>query len=488
MDARAQCDRARTLAWCREVRRSDRVAEDKASGIDTRADLEGSSSNSPADRPGRSPRRAGSRCGGEGDDHLGSRRQREDVAAARVGRPSGPAASARRRPGATRPAGRPAVLARPAGRGPSGLRHSQPRGTASSDTRLQRAGDGRPGAVGARRCVATDIVAGHRRSARAALAGGSRPAHPPADEPSRQRARGRWPRAAICGCACISSAWPASWPRSARRICASPSARPASCSRPRGSRCPRPGWRCCTSGPKGGPRACGWRRSRWPVTPTRSGSWPSSPAATARSPSTCSPRCWTASPDDVQQLLLRTSLLDRVNGELADLLTGRPGSERILLDLEDANAFVVSLDPERTWFRYHHLFADFLRLELRRTRPEEVPALHRRAAGWFVRHGQVVDAIRHTQAAGDWPEAARLLADHSFSLTLDGQAADHPGAAAGLPAGSRAMTPSWPWCAPRMTCSTDTWTRRPPTWRSPRPTSRRRHQIASAASGWRSRR
>ena len=127
-------------------------------------------------------------------------------------------------------------------------------------------------------------------------------------------------------------------------------------------------------------------------------------------------------PDDVQDLLLRTSLLDRVNGELADLLTGRPGSERILLSLEDANAFVESLDPERTWFRYHHLFADLLRLELRRTLPAEVPALHRRAAGWFTLQGQVVEAIRHTQAAGDWPDAARLLADHSFSLTLDGQA------------------------------------------------------------------
>ena len=127
-------------------------------------------------------------------------------------------------------------------------------------------------------------------------------------------------------------------------------------------------------------------------------------------------------PADVQDLLLRTSLLDRVNGELADLLTGRPGSERILLELEDANAFVESLDPERTWFRYHHLFADLLRLELRRTLPEEVPTLHRRAAGWFTLQGQVVNAIRHTQAAGDWPEAARLLADHSFSLTLDGQA------------------------------------------------------------------
>ena len=127
-------------------------------------------------------------------------------------------------------------------------------------------------------------------------------------------------------------------------------------------------------------------------------------------------------PPDVQDLLLRTSLLDRVNGELADLLTGRPGSERILLSLEDANAFTESLDPERAWFRYHHLFADFLRLELRRMLPDQVPVLHQRAAEWFIRQGQVVDAIRHTQAAGDWADAARLLADHSFSLTLDGQA------------------------------------------------------------------
>jgi LuxR family transcriptional regulator, maltose regulon positive regulatory protein len=127
-------------------------------------------------------------------------------------------------------------------------------------------------------------------------------------------------------------------------------------------------------------------------------------------------------PGEVRDLLLRTCLLDRVNAGLADLLTGRPGSERILLELEDANAFVVSLDPERTWFRYHHLFADLLRLELRRTLPEHEPALHRRAAAWFARQGHVADAIRHTQAAGDWHDAARLLADHSFSLTMDGQA------------------------------------------------------------------
>ena len=127
-------------------------------------------------------------------------------------------------------------------------------------------------------------------------------------------------------------------------------------------------------------------------------------------------------PAEVQRLLLRTALLDRVNGELADLLTGRSGSERILLDLEDTNAFVLSLDPARTWFRYHRLFADLLRLELRRRLPEELRVLHRLAAQWFNEHGEIIDSIRHTQAAGDWSDAARLLADHSFGLTLDGQA------------------------------------------------------------------
>ncbi|MFD7155524.1 LuxR C-terminal-related transcriptional regulator [Kribbella sp. NPDC059898] len=126
-------------------------------------------------------------------------------------------------------------------------------------------------------------------------------------------------------------------------------------------------------------------------------------------------------PDDVQRLLLRTSVLDRVNGELADLLTGAVGSERILLALEDANAFVVSLDHERTWFRYHHLFRDLLRLELRRT--NDVHQLHREAAHWFSEYGDIAEAVRHLQAAGDWAEAAQLLTDHALSLTLDGEAA-----------------------------------------------------------------
>jgi LuxR family transcriptional regulator, maltose regulon positive regulatory protein len=126
-------------------------------------------------------------------------------------------------------------------------------------------------------------------------------------------------------------------------------------------------------------------------------------------------------PSEVQSMLLRTSLVDGINGELADLLASRLWSEKMLLELEDANAFVVSLDPERTWFRYHHLLADFLRLELRRKFADEVPDLHRRAARWLADHGEVVEAVRHMLAAGDWPDGARLLADHLFSLTLDGQ-------------------------------------------------------------------
>ncbi|WP_191334970.1 LuxR C-terminal-related transcriptional regulator, partial [Amycolatopsis acidiphila] len=101
---------------------------------------------------------------------------------------------------------------------------------------------------------------------------------------------------------------------------------------------------------------------------------------------------------------------------------GRSGSEQMLLALEDANAFVVSLDAERTWFRYHHLLADFLRLELRRRSADEVPGLHRRAARWLADRGNVVEAVRHTIAAGDWPDAARLVADNSFKWVLDGQA------------------------------------------------------------------
>jgi ATP/maltotriose-dependent transcriptional regulator MalT len=91
--------------------------------------------------------------------------------------------------------------------------------------------------------------------------------------------------------------------------------------------------------------------------------------------------------EPVRRLLLRTSVLERISGELADLLTGGSGGELILQDLEKAGAFVVSLDARRSWFRYHRLFADLLQLELRGTAPAEVPALHAAAAGWFAGNG-----------------------------------------------------------------------------------------------------
>jgi LuxR family maltose regulon positive regulatory protein len=125
----------------------------------------------------------------------------------------------------------------------------------------------------------------------------------------------------------------------------------------------------------------------------------------------------------VRELLLRTSVLERVSGPLADFLTGGSGSERVLQQLEDTNAFVTSVDARRSWFRYHSLFADLLRLELRRVAPEIVDSLHHAAAQWHEAQGGMVEAIRHAQSARDWPHASRLLADNELSLMLDGRRA-----------------------------------------------------------------
>ena len=125
-------------------------------------------------------------------------------------------------------------------------------------------------------------------------------------------------------------------------------------------------------------------------------------------------------PDEARQLLLRTSILSRVNGELADLLTGGSGGERVLQRLEEAGAFVISLDARRSWFRYHQLFADLLQLELRGTSPADLPALHEAAAGWYAGHGYPVEAVRHAQAARNWALAARVLSDGWVGLGLAG--------------------------------------------------------------------
>jgi LuxR family transcriptional regulator, maltose regulon positive regulatory protein len=140
-------------------------------------------------------------------------------------------------------------------------------------------------------------------------------------------------------------------------------------------------------------------------------------------------------PDEVQRLLLRTSVLQRVHGELADLLTGGSGSQRILNQLEAGGAFVNALDAGRSWFRYHPLFADLLQAELRRIAPGEPLRLHATAAEWFAEHGYPLDAVRHAQAAQDWVLAARLLADHWVDLWLDGRADTVHELLAGFPSG-----------------------------------------------------
>ncbi len=109
-----------------------------------------------------------------------------------------------------------------------------------------------------------------------------------------------------------------------------------------------------------------------------------------------------------------------MSGSLADRLLETTGSERILLRLEETGAFVFATDRERSWFRYHQLFADLLRLELRRTAPDAVSGLHRAAAGWYADHALPIEAIRHAQAAKDWRYAGDLMGEYGFSLALDG--------------------------------------------------------------------
>jgi LuxR family transcriptional regulator, maltose regulon positive regulatory protein len=126
---------------------------------------------------------------------------------------------------------------------------------------------------------------------------------------------------------------------------------------------------------------------------------------------------------EVRRLLSRTSMLERVSGPLADLLTEGSGGGRILQELEQAGAFVVAMDARRSWFRYHRLFADLLELELRHTESAELAALHGTAADWFAEHGFGVEAVHHAQAAQDWERVGRLLADHWLDITLNEQAA-----------------------------------------------------------------
>jgi LuxR family maltose regulon positive regulatory protein len=121
-------------------------------------------------------------------------------------------------------------------------------------------------------------------------------------------------------------------------------------------------------------------------------------------------------PESIQTFLLQTAILDRLTGALCDAvcfdetaITGQDDGQATLEMLERANLFIVPLDDERRWYRYHRLFADLLRARLKQTQPDWIPELHRRAAEWCGKNGLIAEAIGHALAAGDFEQAARLI-------------------------------------------------------------------------------
>ena len=115
-------------------------------------------------------------------------------------------------------------------------------------------------------------------------------------------------------------------------------------------------------------------------------------------------------PEPIRSFLLQTAILDRLNGSLCDAVTGQRGRQRAdWKPCERGNFFVIPLDDKRHWYRYHHLFADVLRMHLMAEQPDQVSALHRRASEWYEHNGSAADAIRHALAAEDFERAADLV-------------------------------------------------------------------------------
>ncbi|MEW9529238.1 LuxR C-terminal-related transcriptional regulator [Microbispora sp. NPDC049125] len=124
---------------------------------------------------------------------------------------------------------------------------------------------------------------------------------------------------------------------------------------------------------------------------------------------------------DDRRRLLETSILEQLGGPLVDSVTGAPGGAKWLSDTASVNQLLIGLDRTGTWFRYHHLLRDLLRLEAHHAFPERIPGLHARAAAWFESEGDHGQAIVHRLAAGDVHEAAGLLLVHGPRLLASGQ-------------------------------------------------------------------
>jgi LuxR family transcriptional regulator, maltose regulon positive regulatory protein len=126
-------------------------------------------------------------------------------------------------------------------------------------------------------------------------------------------------------------------------------------------------------------------------------------------------------PQSIQSFLLQTSILERLSASLCDALTGRANTQAMLEELERSNLFLIALDDERHWYRYHHLFADVLRHRLAETSPASVRELHLCASEWFEKEGLVREAVNHALVAQDWERVARLIGDASESLRQRGE-------------------------------------------------------------------
>ncbi|RPH59782.1 MAG: LuxR family transcriptional regulator, partial [Chloroflexi bacterium] len=121
-------------------------------------------------------------------------------------------------------------------------------------------------------------------------------------------------------------------------------------------------------------------------------------------------------PPEVQDFLLKTAVLDQMNAELCAEVTGRQASQAILLQLEQGNLFLIPLDQERNWYRYHHLFADLLRIKLEQAQPGLTAELQRRASAWYNGQGRRLEALHYALAAGDIQMVEHLFAGNVFLL------------------------------------------------------------------------
>ncbi|MCJ7512098.1 MAG: tetratricopeptide repeat protein [Anaerolineales bacterium] len=140
-------------------------------------------------------------------------------------------------------------------------------------------------------------------------------------------------------------------------------------------------------------------------------------------------------PEHVRNFLLQTAILDRLSGPLCDAVTAQDGSREMLETLERGNLFLIPLDDQRQWYRYHHLFAEVLQAHLLEAQPDRVSTLHRRASEWYEQSRLPPDAIRHALAAEDFERAAGLIELAWSAMALSYQSSTWLGWVKALPDG-----------------------------------------------------